>query len=211
MHNSHMEFPHQAVKHWQHLQPAASAAGPSHQGFWLFSHLGVFQRGSFPFLTPSCPVCLPIPRLPAVALGAGCFIGHCGERWDSSGLPAAAFCPRARSLSGQWQEAPASPSAGAGAARGRCSARAALFGADKLRKPGRRMEGSVRKLGPGAEHRVPTARPQGDDPGKRLAAPGARDELPVVWMGWMRGRMQGWLGASAAFRDGWNAKAPELW
>lgn len=108
---------------------------------------GAHSTALLNIIVPGVP--LPFP-LPAVGLGAGCFIGHCGERWDSSGELCCAFCPRARSLSGQWQEAPASPSAGAGAARGRCSARAALFGADKLRKPGRRMEGSVRNLGPGA-------------------------------------------------------------
>lgn len=194
MHNSHMEFPHQAVKRWQCPHPAASAAGPSHPSrFPVIFPAGSVPEGLIPqpFLTPSCPVCLPAPLLPSEPLVLLGIVGSAGTPRESS---AAAFCPRARSLSGQWQEAPASPSAGAGAARGRCSARAALFGADKLRKPGRRMEGSVRNLGPGAAG-LSTGFPR---PGRGVMIlesawqPREHGDEPAG-VGWMQGGMQGWL------------------
>lgn len=84
---------------------------------------------------------------------------YCGqELWDSSGeLRCCLLSPSAveplQTMAGNMlrlRVAPASPPAGALSGWGRCFARAALFGADKLRKPGRRMEGSVKSLEPRA-------------------------------------------------------------
>lgn len=96
--------------------------------------------------------------------------------------------------------AAASPPAGALSAWGRCFARAALFGADKLRKPGRRMEGSVQSL----ELRAAALCgqfPRGGDPGKCPAAPGS------AGMSWIRG----WLRASSSLIQQWEATVvPEV-
>lgn len=87
MRNSHREFPHQAIEHWQHLHPAAWAAGPSHPSAFLV----VFPSGSVseglipqPLLTPSCPVCLPVPPARGGAGSRLCYWAR-GERWDSPG------------------------------------------------------------------------------------------------------------------------------
>lgn len=133
-----------------------------HQGAVLISPQGTFQRGSFSLalfnaVVPSVPPCSPPSRArgwEVVVLRAYCD----RERWDSSGeLCCCLLSPSAaeplRTMAGnvlRLRVAPASPPAGALSAWGRCFARAALFGADKLRKPECRMEGSVKSVEPGA-------------------------------------------------------------
>lgn len=101
MHNSHKEFPHQAVKHWQHLHPVVSAAGPSHPSKFLFIFpsrsvseglipLFSVSEGLIPFfntIVPGVPPRSPLPAVrwePVVLLG---IVGSAGTPRDSLLLP----------------------------------------------------------------------------------------------------------------------------
>lgn len=126
--------------------------------FFLKEHFrGAHFVGPFNTIMPSVLPHSPLSRSrgwEVVVLRA-----YCGwEHWDSWGklcccLLSLSMVEPLQTMAGNVFRlcvAPASLPAGALSGWGRCFARAALFGADKLRKPGCRMEGSVKSLEPGA-------------------------------------------------------------
>lgn len=187
----------------------ALAVGPQHPSrCWVFFSLREHCRGAH-FVGPFNAIMPSVPPRPPPSRRWGWEVvvlrAYCGrERWDSWGeLRCCLLSPSAaeplRTMAGnvlRLRVAPASPPAGALSGWGRCFARAALFGADKLRKPGRRMEGSVKSLEPrtaglrSGSHGMAVGRRSWKAP----CSPRQRRAELGVGSSWMRG----WLQASSS-------------